>query len=305
MKPVSKLQAALANDKFVITSEIVPPAGVITSTFAENAHRLNDFVHAINIAAYPIATARMSSMACCKLLKDMGIEPILQITARDQNRLNLQSEVLGATSRNIQNILCLTGDAPTAGRAPFQGLPFDLDSTQMLWILRRLRDEGRFLDRREVIFRPQLFLGAAGSPNDPNPVHEALRIEKKVNAGAQFIQTQLDYELSNLERWLEALDTRGLLLKVYILIGIAPLRSLDHAHYIREHIPDVTIPSNVIEMLERSSNLESTGFEIARELIKKVRGLPGVSGVHLISSNAHAFLTQLFEDASLDFKTPS
>ncbi len=241
----------------------------------------------------------MSSLACCLLLTQHGIEPVLQLTGRDYNRFALQSEVLGAATLGIHNVLCLTGDPPTAGRGPAGELPFDLDSTQMLWILRRLRDEGRFLDGRSVVEAPRLFLGAAGSPNEADPAHEALRLEKKINAGAQFIQTQLVYDATILQQWLEALDRRGLLAKVHILAGIGPLRSVKTARFLNERIPGVVVPPRLIERLDRSPAPEETGLEIALELIEQVKALPGVSGLHIMSVGWESILPRLLEQAGL------
>jgi methylenetetrahydrofolate reductase (NADPH) len=281
--PVSSLQRTLARGEFAVTAEIAPPKGAKEGDILENAAHLQGLVHAVNITQNPMATAHMSAIACSLLLVQSGIEPILQLTARDYNRYALQSEVLGAAALGIHNVLCLTGDAPTSGRSPAGELPFDLDATQMLWILRRLRDKGIFLDGRAVTGRPQLFLGTAGSPNDPKPEHEALRLEKKINAGAQYIQTQLVYDVSKLAGWLEALEKRGLLDKVHILVGIGPLRSARTARFLQEKIPDVSIPYKIIKRMGNSTAPEETGFEIALELIGEVKSLPGIGGVHIMS----------------------
>ncbi len=298
-QPVSRLQKALDHGEFVVTAEVSPPAGSSPSIVRQKAERLRGLVHAANITQNPMATPRMSSLACSILLASSGIEPVLQITARDYNRLALQSETLGASSLGVHNILCLTGDPPTAGRGPAGELPFDLDASQMLWILRRLRDQGRFLDGREVMTPPRFFLGAAGSPYDQNPEHEALRLEKKINAGAQFIQTQLVYDVAPLERWLEALDKRELLDKVHILIGIGPLRSLKMVRYIQEHIPDITIPPNFVDRLESSAAPEETGLAFAMELIGKVRQLSDVSGIHIMSMGSEETLPHLLQELNL------
>jgi methylenetetrahydrofolate reductase (NADPH) len=241
----------------------------------------------------------MSSLACSALLLEEDVEPILQLTARDYNRLGLQSEALGASALGIHNILCLTGDPPTNSRGPAAGLPFDLDAAQMLWILRRMRDEGQFLDERPIKQPPSLFLGTAASPSDAMPQHEALRLEKKINAGAQFIQTQLVYDTELLERWLEALAARELLNKVHILVGIGPLRSVRVAHYMLEHIPDIAMPVKLVERMENSPDPEETGLEITLELIDQVRHLPGVSGIHLMSVGWETILPRLLREAGM------
>ncbi len=204
--------------------------------------------------------------------------------------------MLGAAALGIHNLLCLTGDPPTAGRNPVGQLPYDLDATQMLWILRRMRDNSTFLDGREVDKPPDLFLGAAGSPGNPNLNHEALRLEKKINAGAQFIQTQLVYDLEVLERWLEALDRRNLLSKVHVLVGIGLLRSVKVAHFLRERIPDIVVPLAIIERLKQGLNPEEAGFEIALELIQNVKTIPGVNGVHFMSLGWETILPRLLNE---------
>ncbi len=291
--PVSRLQSALERGEFVVTAEVKPPVGSNASKIEEQVEQLFGLIHAANVTQNPMATPRMSSLASCLMLKRQGIEPVLQLTARDYNRLALQSEVLGVAALGIHNLLCLTGDPPTAGRNPAGQLPYDLDATQMLWILRRMRDNSTFLDGREVDKPPDLFLGAAGSPGDPNLNHEALRLEKKINAGAQFIQTQLVYDLEVLERWVEALDRRNLLSKVHVLVGIGLLRSVKVAHFLRERIPDIVVPLAIIERLKQGLNPEEAGFEIALELIQNVKTIPGVNGVHIMSLGWETILPRL------------
>lgn len=298
-EPASGLQAALIRDEFVVTAEISPPTSADAEQIRTKAGLLSNMIHGANVTQNPMATPRMSSLACCALLQEEGVEPILQLTARDYNRLQLQAEALGASALGIHNILCLTGDPPTSSRGPAAGLPFDLDATQMLWILRRMRDEGQFLDGRPIKEPPTLFLGMAASPGDSMPQHEARRLEKKINAGAQFIQTQLVYDVNLLERWLAALEARDLLTKVHILVGIGPLRSIRVARYMLEHIPDIAIPAQLVERMEKSAQPEETGLEIALRLIEEVKRLPGVSGIHLMSVGWEAILPRLLHEAGL------
>ncbi|HSF81943.1 MAG TPA: methylenetetrahydrofolate reductase, partial [Anaerolineales bacterium] len=285
--------------EFVLTAEVTPPADSNTEEVLQAAVGFRDVVHAANVTQNPMATTRMSSLACSALLIEAGVEPVLQLTARDHNRFILQSEALGATAFGISNILCLTGDPPTKSRGPAAGLPFDLDATQMLWILRRMRDKAQLLDGRPLKKPPTLFLGTAASPNDPMPQHEARRLEKKINAGAQFIQTQLVYDTSKLKGWLDALEARDLLQKVHILVGIGPLRSVRVAHYMREHIPDISIPQEIVDRLDRSLDPKETGLEIALELIDQIKVLPGVSGIHLMSLGWEAIIPRLLQEVSL------
>lgn len=298
-EPVSQLQAALERGDFVVTAELSPPVGADAEAVRVRAARLKDYIHAANVTQNPMARARMSSMACSKLLVEEGVEPVLQLTARDTNRFGLQAEALGASAVGIHNVLCLTGDPPSNGRGPAGGLPFDLDATQMLWILRRMRDEGTFLDGRAVKGSPRLFLGTAASPGDPIPEHEARRLEKKINAGAQFIQTQLVYDVTGLERWLEALASRDLLSKAHILVGIGPLKSARVARFMREKIPDIVMPARIVHRMEQSGHPEETGVALALELIEEIRHLPGVSGIHLMSVGWESILPRLVQEAAL------
>jgi methylenetetrahydrofolate reductase (NADPH) len=298
-EPVSRLQAALERGEFVVTAELSPPVGADAGTVRQKAVRLKDYIHAANVTQNPMARARMSSMACSTLLVEEGVEPVLQLTARDYNRFALQAEALGASALGIRNVLCLTGDPSTNSRGPAGGLPFDLDATQMLWILRRMRDEGAFLDGRPVKGTPKLLLGTAASPGDPMPEHEARRLEKKINAGAQFIQTQLVYDVTGLQRWLDALASRDLVSKAHILVGVGPLKSARVARFMRDKIPDIVMPARIVDLMERSEQPQETGLALALELIEEIRHLPGVSGIHLMSVGWESILPRLLQEAAL------
>lgn len=297
--PVSKLHAALERGDFVITAELSPPLGSEVSGLLDKAAGLQNFVHAVNVTQNPMASTRMSSLATSAIISNLGMEAVMQITARDFNRLTLQSTGIGASALGIHNILCLTGDPPTDTSGPISGLPFDLDATQMLWILRRLRDKAILLNGRTISSPPRYFLGAAGSPNNPNLRHEALRLEKKINAGAQFIQTQLVFDIGNLERWLSALDAQNLLEKVHVLVGIGPLRSVKIARYLQENIPDIGIPDDLIERLASSDNQEATGMTLAIEILEKVKNLSGVAGVHLMGVGWEECIPKILAEAGL------
>ena len=202
----------------------------------------------MNFTDNPSAAPRTASWACSALAIKQGAEPVMQIAARDRTRVGLQSEVMGAADLGIRNILCISGDSmkmapPPRGRMDI----IDIDAVQMLWILRRMRDEGRYLDGREIKTPPQYFLGAAASPFASEPKFQALREHKKVNAGAQFFQTNLVYDAAHMEIWLNELAKRGILDKVYILIGITPLKTLKMATYMNNEVPGVFIPEAVDE----------------------------------------------------------
>jgi methylenetetrahydrofolate reductase (NADPH) len=250
----------------------------------------------------------MSSIACSKTAIENGAEPVMQIAARDRSRTGLQSEVIGAAAMGIKNILCLSGDSARMGPSPIgRSDILDIDSIQMLWILRRMRDEGKYLDGRKIKYPPQIFLGAAASPFASEPKFQALREQKKVNAGAQFFQTNLVYDPDGLEIWLNELAKRGVLDKVYILIGITPLKSLKMAEYMHYDVPGVTIPEKLLNRMEAAGDgAEEEGVQIALELIENIKKKQGVNGIHLMPVAWESIVPRIVEEAGLlpiDFKS--
>lgn len=300
-EPVSDLQARLQRDEFVVTAEIAPPRGATDDQIGRCAQLLRGSITAGNFTDNAMATARMSSLACGLLLLRHELEPVLQMTGRDYNRLSLQSEILGATALGVRNILCLTGDSPMAGHRPYGGVPFDVDAVQMLWILRRMRDDGVFLDGRLIKNRPRLFLGTAGSPNSSDPRHDARRLKKKINAGAQFIQTQLIYDVDLFEAWLVELDRLAVLDKVYILAGVGPIRSVNAAYYLA-NIPGVHMPQTIVERIERAKDPQEEGVLIALEIIERLKRITGVSGIHLMTMGRESVVQRIVTDAGLTQK---
>ncbi len=296
---VSRLQAAFQRGEFVVTAEIAPPLSASGESVQKKADSLRPFITAGNITDNPMATARASSLACSLLLLQRGVEPVLQVTARDHNRLSLQSKVLGASLLGVRNVLCLTGDPPMDGPGPPGALPFDLDAVQIVWILRRMRDQGVFFDGRSLKEPPGLFLGATGTPSAADLAMEARRLHKKINAGAQFVQTQLVYDLDAFETWLEALDKRNLLSKAHVLAGIGPMRSVRAARYMAESVPGVQVPGAILTRMEQASDPCEEGVQIALELIERLKGMPGVSGVHLMAMGWESVVPRLVKEAGL------
>jgi methylenetetrahydrofolate reductase (NADPH) len=229
----------------------------------------------------------------------------MQIAARDRTRIGLQAEVLGANALGVRNILCLSGDSMKLAPGPRGRMDVvDLDSVQMLWILRRMRDDGKYLDGREMKFPPKYFLGAAASPFASEPKFQALREHKKVNAGAQFFQTNLVYNVERLETWLNELAKRNILDKVYILIGITPLKSLKIARYMNEEVPGVSVPEVLLkrmEAAETAGNAQEEGVTIALELIGKIKRLKeqGIHGVHLMAVGWEEVVPRIVTEAGL------
>jgi methylenetetrahydrofolate reductase (NADPH) len=244
----------------------------------------------------------MSSVACCNVAISLDAEPILQIAARDTTRAGMQSAVIGVNAMGIKNILCITGDNAIIGPSPTANMNFvDLDSVQMLWILRRMRDEGIYLDGRKMKEPPKYFLGAATSPFASDPVLQAIKDHKKVNAGAQFFQTNLIFEPEKLDLWLEQLDKRNILNKVYILIGIAPLKSYKAALYLHENVPGVRLPENIMNRMEKAGDsAPEEGVQIALELIESIKRKQGVNGIHIMTLGWESIVKRIVSESGLD-----
>jgi methylenetetrahydrofolate reductase (NADH) len=302
-EPVSELERRLKAGEFVVTAEVQPPLTVSTNKLCSNVTLVKPFVTAVNFTDCPSATPRMSSWACSAMAIQNGVEPVMQVAARDRTRIGLQADIIGANALGVRNILCLSGDSMMLAPGPRGRLDIvDLDSIQMLWILRRMRDVGKYLDGREMKFPPKFFLGAAASPFASEPKFQAIREHKKVNAGAQFFQTNLVYDADRLETWLNELAKRNILDKVFILVGITPLKTLKMANYMNAEVPGVFVPETVLkrmESAEESGNASEEGVQIALELIEKIKGKQGVNGLHIMAVGWEEIVPRIVKDANL------
>lgn len=300
-EPISDLERALSSGEFVVTSEVAPPMSTATRILSRNIDMVGECASAINFTDNPSATPRMSSIACSKISLERGFEPVMQIAARDRTRTGLQSEVIGAAAMGIRNILCLSGDSARMGPAPLgRSDILDIDSVQMLWILRRMRDEGKYLDGRNIKFPPQIFLGAAASPYASRPDIQAIREHKKINAGAQFFQTNLIYDLEVLETWLDALEKRNILDKVYILAGVTPLKSFKVASYMHHSVPGVFLPESLMKRMESAGeDAAEEGVQIALELIEGIKKIKEINGIHLMAVGWEKIVPRIVTEAGL------
>jgi methylenetetrahydrofolate reductase (NADPH) len=310
-EPVSELERRLQAGEFVVTSEVAPPMSTATGKLTRNIDMIKPYVAAINFTDSPSATARMSSLACSVMTLQAGAEPVMQIAARDRTRTGVQAEVIGASALGIRNVLCLSGDSGRMGPSPMGRLDvLDIDSVQMLWILRRMRDEGTYLDGRKIKYPPKLFLGAAAAPYASRPEFQAIRQHKKVNAGAQFFQTNLVYDIGGMETWLNELAKRNILDKVYVLIGITPLKNFRMAQYMHNEVPGVFIPEQYLKRMENAGDKEGQmqeGLTIALELIEEVKKIDEVSGVHLMAVGWEEIVPTIVREADMlppDFVEP-
>jgi len=305
-EPVARLEEALRAGGFVVTGEIAPPLGSSPEIIQQKADLLRGSVVAANFTDNASASARMASMASSKICLDTGLEPVMQLQARDRSRVVLESDAVGAAGLGIRNLLCLSGDHHRFGPGPVaKPDQFDMDAIQVLWMLRRMRDEGRYLDGRPISAPPRFFLGAAASPFGTLPDYEAIRAEKKINAGAQFIQTQPVFDHSRFVGWLEALDKRNLLGKVYILAGVIPLKNARAAQFMANDVPGVVIPREMVRRMTRAAETgekeaqQEAGFRMALEILEKLKETPGISGTHIMAVHWESIIPRLVKEAGL------
>jgi methylenetetrahydrofolate reductase (NADPH) len=300
-EPASELERRLRKGEFIVATEVTPPLGSATGKLKRDIELVKPYVAAINFTDSSSARAKMSSMACCNVAIKLNAEPILQIASRDTTRCGLQGDVVGLNEMGIKNVLCISGDNPRIGPSPTSSMNFiDIDSVQMLWILRRMRDEGIYLDGRKMKEPPKMFLGAATSPFASDPLLQAIKDQKKVNAGAQFFQTNLVFEAEKLDPWLEELYKRNVLDKVSILIGLAPLKSYKVAEYLHTKVPGVKLPEDILDRMKKSGeSAAEEGVQIALEFIDKVKNKPGVNGIHIMTLGWEAIVERLVKESGL------
>jgi methylenetetrahydrofolate reductase (NADPH) len=297
----SKLQKIFQAGHFGVTSECGPPRGTDGAVVEEKAHLVGKYVDAINVTDNQTAVVRLCSLAACIRIKQMGLEPILQMTTRDRNRIGLQSDLLGAASFGIHNLLCLTGDHQSFGDHPTAANVFDLDSTQLLQTAKLMRDEGKLLSGFEMKTRPQMFLGAAENPfADPFDIRVS-RLAKKVAAGAQFIQTQCIYNMPKFKLWMQQLVDRGLHEKVYIMAGLTPMKSLGMAKYMKNRVPGMDVPDDIIKRMAGvpKEKQAEEGIKMCIEQILELKEVPGIRGFHIMAIEWEEKVGELVEGGGL------
>jgi methylenetetrahydrofolate reductase (NADPH) len=284
-KTPSKLEKILAAGHLAVTSECGPPRGSDGDVITKKAEMIKDYVDAINITDNQTSVTRLCSLAAVIRLKLMGLEPILQMVTRDRNRIALQSDILGAASFDIYNILCLSGDHQQFGDNPQGQNVFDIDSMQLIQTVRHMRDEGKFLGGDDINRPPQMFVGAAANPfADPFEIR-VRRLAKKVAAGVEFIQTQCIYNLDKFELWMKQARDLGLHEKVYILAGVTPFKSAGMAKYMKNRVPGMDVPDEVVERMSGvpKEKQPEEGINICVESIQRLKEVEGVRGFHVMA----------------------
>ncbi|MGD8388506.1 MAG: methylenetetrahydrofolate reductase [Desulfobacteraceae bacterium] len=285
VKTPSKLEKVLAQGHFAVTSECGPPRGSDPEVIRKKASLIRDHVDAINITDNQTSVTRLCSLAACAHLRAMGVEAVLQMVVRDRNRIAIQSDILGAASFDIHNILCLSGDHQAFGDCPKGQNVFDIDSMQLIQTARYMRDEGKFLGGDDIERPPRMFVGAAANPfADPFEIR-VRRLAKKVAAGAEFIQTQCIYNVDKFEKWLAQACDRGLDEKVAILAGVTPFKSAGMAKYMKNRVPGMDVPDEVVKRMSGvpKENQAQEGIDICVETIQRLREVKGVRGFHIMA----------------------
>ncbi len=266
-----------------MTAEIVPPVSCDAQDLVRKEAPLRGLADAVNVTDGAGARAHMDALPAAAILLDAGIEPVLQMTCRDKNRIALQSELMGAAALGVRNILVLTGDDPKAGDQPETKAVFDIDSKTLLDTARRLRDEGKLPNGREAGGAPAFFLGAADVPIDPPAGWQPTALRAKVAAGAQFVQTQFCMDLSIVRRYVDVLAQAGLTRQLAVLIGVNPLRSERSAQWMRNHLHGTIIPDALIARMGKAADPAREGIRICVELIEQLATIPGIAGVHIMA----------------------
>jgi methylenetetrahydrofolate reductase (NADPH) len=301
MKSGSNLEKVLRGGHFAFSGELGPPRGANVDAVRKKASHLKGMVDSVNITDNQTAVVRMSSWAACLLLIQEGLEPNYQMVCRDRNRLAMQADILGASAHGIQNILCLSGDHQQFGDHPQCKGVFDIDSMQLIHMVKKMRDEGKFLNGEDIDTPPKIFIGAAANPF-ANPFEWRVhRLAKKINAGADFIQTQCIYNMEKFREWIKQANDMGLTEKVFILAGVTPMKGLGMARYMKNKVPGMDVPDDVIKRLQGvdKSKQSDEGIKMACEQIEEFKEMKGVHGVHLMAIEWEHMVPEIAERAKV------
>jgi 5,10-methylenetetrahydrofolate reductase len=297
-EPTGRLARLLADGTFVVTGEIVPPIGASGAAITEHARGLVGYVDAVNLTDNPTASAHMSPLAGVRFAAEAGIEPTVQMTVRDRNRLALTSELLGAWALGARNVFCLTGDPIHIGDHPDATVVADLSVNEVVALARRLREEGTTLAGKEVADPPRFLIGVAELPlTDP---YDPARLDAKLDAGADFVMTQIVYDVERFEAWAETQRARGLFERAKVIVGVTPLRSAKQARFMDEKLPGVSVPAETMGALEAAGDdAPEVGLTLATDLVDRLRKLPGLAGIHVMAMGRDATTRDLVERAGL------
>jgi len=299
MKAGTNLEKVLEGRMFAVTAEAGPPRGAVPSVIRRKGELLGPFCDALNITDNQTSIVRMSSLSGCVLLKELGVDPVMQIVCRDRNRIAIQSDVLGAVALGIGNVLCLTGDYQSFGDHSSAKSVFDLDSIQLIQMLRQMREEKKFLSGESITGEVSLFIGAAENPFADPFEYRVPRLAKKVKAGVDFIQTQAIFDIDKFSKWMEMVTDRGLDKECHILAGVIPIRTVGMARYMRDKVPGVDVPDSIVTRMEDAKEAKEEGLKICLEAIEQIKEVPGIHGVHIMAVGWEDIVPTIVEKAGL------
>ena len=294
----SRLERLLHEGVFAVTAEVVPPRGVDAEAVRRQARDLAGYADAVNVTDNPSSSAHMSSVAGAALVAGEGLEPVVQVTVRDRNRLAITADLLGAWALGARNVLCLTGDPAAIGDHPEAVEVNDLDVLELVRFVTSMRDEGRLLSGAAADPAPRYFVGVADVPLADR--YDPGRLEAKIEAGADFVQTQIVYDLDALGEWADRLRPRGIFERAFVLVGVAPPRSLASVRFMNEHLPGVMVPDAVVSRLESAGeDSAAEGARLTVEIVEGLRAIPGIAGVHVMGLGREAAVRSVIEGAGL------
>jgi 5,10-methylenetetrahydrofolate reductase len=305
MSDMGAFEQLLASVQFAVTAELSPPDSADPEEVYSRARVFDGYVDAINATDGSGANCHMSSVAVCSLLERRGYTTVMQISCRDRNRLAVQGDVLGASALGVSNILCLSGDGVQAGDHPGAKPVFDLDCMSLISTVRTMCHESQFLSGRAITTPPRVFIGAAANPFVPPFDYRVERLVKKIDAGARFIQTQYCFDIPRLEEYMRQVCDRRLHERCSILVGVGPLNSPRAACWIRDNVPGVHVPDDVIKRLEGAERPRHEGRRLCMELIQQIREIEGVAGVHVMAYRQEEAIAEIIDASGvLGGRTP-
>jgi methylenetetrahydrofolate reductase (NADPH) len=298
---ISNLHKKFLDGDFAVTGECGPPRGADHGVMTSKGSLLKGWVDAVNVTDNQTAIVRMSSIAASKHLLDMGLEPVMQMVCRDRNRIAIQSDILGAYSLGIRNILCLSGDHQCFGSQPDAANVFDIDSTNLIRTVKDMKDEGKDMSGFELKEAPKMFIGAAANPFADPFEYRVIRLAKKIDAGVDFIQTQCIYDMDRFRKWIHMAKEEGLTEKCYIMGGVTPIKSAGMAKYMKNKVAGITIPDAIIDRVAGvpKEKQAEEGIKICLETIQELKEMDGVSGVHVMAIEWEERVEEIVKGAGL------
>ncbi|UCE44639.1 MAG: methylenetetrahydrofolate reductase [Methanobacteriota archaeon] len=299
MKTGSNLEKVFEAGKFAVTAEIGPPQSANPEPLIHHAKMLNGSADAFNLTDNQTAVVRLSSIASAAIIMKEGIEPVIQMTCRDRNRIALQSDLLGACAIGVKNVLCLTGDHQIFGNEKAAKSVFDFDSVSELYTFNKLRNEGLQPGGNVLEEKPEVYLGCAENPFATPYEFRATRLAKKVNAGADFVQTQAIFDMDMFELWMDEVRSRGLDKKTHILAGLIPMKTAGAARYMKNKVPGMIVPKRIIDRMKNASDAAEEGIKLCVEQIDTLKSMKGVHGVHIMAVKWEEIVPRIAEMAGL------